>query len=47
MSLTLGYWDIRGLAEPIRLLIEYCGLEYKQNKVENTQNGLDGWMVQK
>lgn len=26
--LTLGYWDIRGLGNPIRLLLEYAGAEY-------------------
>ena len=28
--LTLGYWKIRGLAEPIRLLLHYLGIEYKE-----------------
>jgi len=27
---TLGYWDIRGLAEPIRLMLEYAQVEYDQ-----------------
>nr|CAB3251143.1 glutathione S-transferase Mu 3-like [Phallusia mammillata] len=26
----LAYWDIRGLAEPIRLMLEYSGVEYEQ-----------------
>lgn len=26
----LGYWDIRGLAEPIRLMLEHCGVDYDQ-----------------
>lgn len=29
-KLVLGYWSIRGLAERIRLLLEYLGLEYEQ-----------------
>ncbi len=29
-QLTLGYWKIRGLAEPIRLLLHYLGIEYKE-----------------
>ena len=29
-NLTLGYWKIRGLAEPIRLLLHYLGIEYKE-----------------
>ncbi|XP_049621766.1 glutathione S-transferase Mu 2-like [Suncus etruscus] len=28
MALTLGYWDIRGLAHAIRLLLEYTGTKY-------------------
>ncbi|KAM9786098.1 glutathione S-transferase Mu 4-like [Neosynchiropus ocellatus] len=28
MSVTLAYWDIRGLAQPIRLLLEYTGVKY-------------------
>lgn len=26
----LGYWDLRGLAEPIRLMLEHAGVEYDQ-----------------
>jgi len=29
---TLGYWGIRGLAEPIRLLAEYVGVAYTNKK---------------
>ncbi|XP_043572437.1 glutathione S-transferase Mu 1-like [Chiloscyllium plagiosum] len=29
MAVTLGYWDIRGLAQPIRLLLEYTGTAYE------------------
>ncbi|XP_022061031.1 glutathione S-transferase Mu 3-like [Acanthochromis polyacanthus] len=28
MPMELAYWDIRGLAQPIRLLLEYTGTEY-------------------
>ncbi|XP_007529432.2 glutathione S-transferase Mu 4 isoform X2 [Erinaceus europaeus] len=28
MAMTLGYWDIRGLAHAIRLLLEYTGSNY-------------------
>ncbi|XP_052554132.1 glutathione S-transferase 2 isoform X2 [Tympanuchus pallidicinctus] len=30
MVLTLGYWDIRGLAHPIRLLLEYTETPYQE-----------------
>ncbi|VUZ50762.1 unnamed protein product, partial [Hymenolepis diminuta] len=30
MSPTLGYWDIRGLAEPIRLLLRYLGVDFEE-----------------
>jgi len=30
MPIVLSYWDIRGLAEPIRLLLEYAGAKYDQ-----------------
>ena len=29
-NLTLGYWNIRGLAESIRLLLHYLEIEYKE-----------------
>ncbi|XP_069489089.1 glutathione S-transferase Mu 2-like [Ambystoma mexicanum] len=29
MAATLGYWDIRGLAHSIRLLLEYTGTKYE------------------
>lgn len=29
MAPVLGYWNIRGLASPIRLLLEYAGVEYE------------------
>lgn len=30
--LTIGYWDIRGLAAPMRMMCEYAGVEY-ENKM--------------
>ncbi|XP_050693154.1 glutathione S-transferase Mu 4-like isoform X2 [Eriocheir sinensis] len=30
MAPVLGYWDVRGLAQPIRLLLEYTGTEYEE-----------------
>ncbi|XP_010587854.2 glutathione S-transferase Mu 1 isoform X3 [Loxodonta africana] len=32
MAVTLGYWDIRGLAHAIRLLLEYTDSNYKEKK---------------
>lgn len=29
-KVVLGYWNIRGLSERIRQLIEYCGIPYDQ-----------------
>ena len=47
---TLGYWNIRGLAEPIRLLLEYCGESYKD--VRYQQGGApdysrEEWLAEK
>ncbi|XP_040854605.1 glutathione S-transferase Mu 1 isoform X4 [Ochotona curzoniae] len=30
MPMTLGYWDLRGLALPIRTLLEYTGTSYEE-----------------
>nr|CDS31521.1 glutathione S transferase mu 2 [Hymenolepis microstoma] len=30
MAPALGYWDIRGLAEPIRLLLRYLGADFQE-----------------
>jgi len=29
---VLGYWDIRGLAEPIRLMLEYAGVKFEDKR---------------
>lgn len=31
-KVNLGYWGIRGLAERIRMLLEYVGLPYEETK---------------
>jgi len=33
----LGYWDIRGLAQPARLLLEYGGVQYEDRKMHMTK----------
>ena len=32
MSFELGYWPVRGLAQPIRYFLEYLGLEYNEKR---------------
>ncbi|XP_064139236.1 glutathione S-transferase Mu 1-like [Loxodonta africana] len=32
MAMVLGYWDIRGLAHAIRLLLEYTDSNYEEKK---------------
>uniref|UniRef100_A0AC11B553 Uncharacterized protein n=1 Tax=Ovis aries TaxID=9940 RepID=A0AC11B553_SHEEP len=32
MAMTLGYWDLRGLAHSIRLLLEYTDSNYEEKK---------------
>lgn len=34
-KVTLGYWDIRGLAERVRLLLEYLNVPYEQKLFTN------------
>eukprot|EP01017_Pseudomicrothorax_dubius_P048416 TRINITY_DN87_c0_g1_i1.p1 TRINITY_DN87_c0_g1~~TRINITY_DN87_c0_g1_i1.p1 ORF type:complete len:230 (+),score=89.80 TRINITY_DN87_c0_g1_i1:118-807(+) len=33
-TLILGYWNLQGLGEPIRLLLEYLGLKYEEKVYE-------------
>ncbi|KAM4872616.1 glutathione S-transferase Mu 1-like [Thomomys bottae] len=32
MPMTLGYWDVRGLTHPIRLLLEYTDSSYEEKR---------------
>nr|XP_033770836.1 glutathione S-transferase Mu 5-like [Geotrypetes seraphini] len=32
MAMILGYWDIRGLAHPIRMLLEYTDTKYQEKR---------------
>nr|XP_020139246.1 glutathione S-transferase Mu 2-like [Microcebus murinus] len=36
MPMTLGYWDIRGLAHAIRLLLEYTDSSYEESLIFST-----------
>ncbi|XP_054721906.1 glutathione S-transferase Mu 1-like [Uloborus diversus] len=40
---TLGYWDIRGLAEPIRYLLHYKGVDFEDKRYLN----YDDWQNDK
>jgi hypothetical protein len=40
MSVTLGYWSIRGLAEPIRLLMAECLIPFNEEKFSG-EEGLE------
>ena len=31
---VLGYWDVRGLAEPTRLLLEHCAVDYEEKRYQ-------------
>ena len=43
-QVTLGYWGIRGLAERVRMLLEYVGLPYQQKIYTSTDR--DAWFLQ-
>ena len=48
--LTLGYWKIRGLVEPTRLLLHYLGIEYKDKFYESgppPDYNVDCWFNEK
>jgi len=41
MAPTLGYWNIRGLAQPIRLLLAYTGTEYDDKRYSDPSEWFD------
>lgn len=41
----LGYWDIRGLAEPSRLMLEFSGVDYEDKRYQLTDK--DKWFQEK
>ncbi|CAG2181870.1 unnamed protein product [Oppiella nova] len=42
---TLGYWNIRGLCEPIRYLLKYAGVEFTDKRLEFKNR--DTWLKDK
>lgn len=36
-TFKLTYFNIRGLAEPIRFLLAYGGIEYEDNRIEREE----------
>mmetsp|Transcript_6246 Transcript_6246/g.14941 ORF Transcript_6246/g.14941 Transcript_6246/m.14941 type:complete len:235 (+) Transcript_6246:66-770(+) len=44
-DITLGYWKIRGLGAPLRMMMEYAGKEYKDNQYEAHAKEEGGWDV--
>mmetsp|Transcript_12177 Transcript_12177/g.28411 ORF Transcript_12177/g.28411 Transcript_12177/m.28411 type:complete len:239 (+) Transcript_12177:92-808(+) len=44
-KLTLGYWKIRGLGAPSRMICEYAGMEYQDNQYEVFKKEDGGWDV--
>jgi glutathione S-transferase len=48
--LTLGYWDIRGLCQPIKYLLEYLKVPYTLKQYtygEAPDHNIDGWLSAK
>jgi len=37
MAVEIGYWPIRGLGNPVRFLLEYLGIEYKETRYDDPQ----------
>ena len=40
---VLGYWDVRGLAEPIRLMLEHCAIAYKDKRYQFGKDAADAF----
>eukprot|EP00116_Pleurobrachia_bachei_P006305 sb/3466567/ len=41
--MELGYWALRGRGEPIRLLLRYKGVEFKDATIPLTEEGMGKW----
>jgi glutathione S-transferase len=52
---TLGYWDIRALAQPIRYLLKYAGIEFNDKRyefgegtsIQETESLIKNWAPEK
>ncbi|KAM3146667.1 hypothetical protein pb186bvf_001197 [Paramecium bursaria] len=44
-KLVLGYWGIRGIAQPVRFLLEYTGLPYEDKKYMKFEDWFQGDMI--
>ncbi|XP_064488126.1 glutathione S-transferase-like [Ornithodoros turicata] len=47
---VLGYWDLRGLAQPIRYLLAHAGVEYEDKRYSNGSApnwNRDEWLAEK
>mmetsp|Transcript_15779 Transcript_15779/g.37099 ORF Transcript_15779/g.37099 Transcript_15779/m.37099 type:complete len:570 (-) Transcript_15779:112-1821(-) len=42
-QLTVGYWNIRGLGAPLRMMCEYSGVEYVDQRYEARQKNNGRW----
>ncbi|XP_070575644.1 glutathione S-transferase Mu 1-like [Ptychodera flava] len=50
MPVLLGYWKVRGLAQPIRYILEYAGIEYEEKLYEQgpaPDYSRDDWLKEK
>jgi len=50
MAPTLGYWSIRGLAEPLRYLLAYTATEYEEKLYDfgpEKATSRDAWLAEK
>ncbi|GBN67969.1 Glutathione S-transferase, partial [Araneus ventricosus] len=43
----LGYWDIRGTAEPIRYLLHYERIDFEDKRYPSNDSGYDEWQKDK
>lgn len=50
-KIVLGYWDIRGLAEPSRLALQYKNVPFDDKlyhmQVEGTEANREEWLKEK